>query len=132
MLGQALVTYREVARLCWSSRNGQIQDVVWLVPPMVSVAGLSEPFEPPEIKAHTPAPRTLSPGGDSFVTIAHAGLADGVLARKADVTESEESGRGSPAALARNADSVRWIAGLAGCAVACRSAGYGSCALLDW
>src|SRR5215472_3730045 len=50
MLGQALVTYREVARLCWSSRNGQIQDVVWLVPPMVSVAGLSEPFEPSETR----------------------------------------------------------------------------------
>jgi len=42
---------------------------------------------------HLFAPRTLSPGGDSFVTIAHAGLADGVLAHKADVTESEESGR---------------------------------------
>src|SRR5215469_12040668 len=108
---------------------------------MVSVAGLSELFEPPEIKAHTPAPRTLprqadgaslrrskhdglasgtssrarhrsreawlsSPpgelaagevradqpamlrGGDTLVSVARAGLAGGVLAQTADVTES--------------------------------------------
>jgi len=74
---------------------------------MVCPVRLFVPFEPPEIKAHTPAPRTLAPGGDSFVTIAHVGLADGILAQKADVTESEESGRDSQGALARNDDYER-------------------------